>query len=120
MMVRSIATTSDPHGGSVPDDFKYRAFLSYSHADSGAAKRVHGSLEGFPIDKDLVGRVTPTGAVPGTLRPIFRDRQDFDAGASLGDKTRPPSSCSPRLIRREATTSTRRFASSGRATRTGR
>jgi len=87
MMVRSIATTSDPHGGSVPDDFKYRAFLSYSHADSGAAKRVHGSLEGFPIDKDLVGRVTPTGAVPGTLRPIFRDRQDFDAGASLGDKT---------------------------------
>ncbi len=71
----------------MPEALKYRAFLSYSHADTGAAKRVHGRLEGFPIDKDLVGRVTPVGAVPEALRPIFRDRQDFDAGASLGEKT---------------------------------
>jgi tetratricopeptide (TPR) repeat protein len=27
------------------------------------------------------------GAIPKTLRPIFRDRQDFDAGASLGAET---------------------------------
>ena len=66
---------------------KYRAFLSYSHADSGVAKRVHGRLEGFHIDKELVGRVTPQGAIPKTLRPIFRDRNDFDAGASLGTQT---------------------------------
>jgi tetratricopeptide (TPR) repeat protein len=66
---------------------KYRAFLSYSHADSGMAKRVHRHLEGFHIDKELVGRVTPLGAIPETLRPIFRDRNDFDAGASLGTQT---------------------------------
>ena len=69
------------------ETFKYRAFLSYSHADSGVAKRVHGRLEGFHIDKDVVGRDTPAGPVPATLRPIFRDRQDFDAGASLADET---------------------------------
>ena len=69
------------------ETFKYRAFLSYSHADTGAAKRVHGRLEGFHIDKDLVGRVTPAGPIPETLRPIFRDRLEFDAGRSLADET---------------------------------
>jgi tetratricopeptide (TPR) repeat protein len=69
------------------DTCKYRAFLSYSHADSGAAKRVHGRLEGFHIDKDVVGRNTPAGPIPETLRPIFRDRNEFDAGASLAEQT---------------------------------
>jgi tetratricopeptide (TPR) repeat protein len=69
------------------ETFKYRAFLSYSHADSGVAKRVHGRLEGFHIDKDVVGRDTPAGLVPATLRPIFRDRNEFDAGGSLAEQT---------------------------------
>ena len=51
------------------------------------AKKVHARLEGFPIDKDIVGCETPLGAIPTTLRPIFRDRNDFDAGASLGEQT---------------------------------
>jgi tetratricopeptide (TPR) repeat protein len=67
--------------------FKYRAFLSYSHADTAVVKRVHGRLESFPIDKDIVGRETPLGPIPKILRPIFRDRNDFDAGASLGEQT---------------------------------
>jgi tetratricopeptide (TPR) repeat protein len=70
---------------SVP--FKYRAFLSYSHRDTGAAKRLHGRLEGFRIDKDLVGRETPMGPIPKQLRPIFRDRHDFDAGRTLAAQT---------------------------------
>ena len=72
----------------MPDaDLKYRAFLSYSHADTGTALRVHSRLESFHIDKELVGRVTPAGPIPKALRPIFRDRNDFDAGASLGAET---------------------------------
>src|ERR1700682_3279202 len=69
------------------DPIKYRAFFSYSHADTGVAKRVHGRLEGFHIDKDLVGRETPMGQIPETLRPIFRDRYEFDAGGSLAEQT---------------------------------
>lgn len=69
------------------ETFKYRAFLSYSHADTRAAKRVHARLEGFHIDKELVGRETPTGPIPGALRPIFRDRYEFDAGGSLVEQT---------------------------------
>jgi hypothetical protein len=72
----------------LPDsDFKYRAFLSYSHADTGLALRVHRRLEGFYIDKELVGRFTPTGPIPKALRPIFRDRNDFDAGSALYAET---------------------------------
>jgi tetratricopeptide (TPR) repeat protein len=67
--------------------FKYRAFLSYSHRDTGWAKWLHARLEGFGIDKDLIGRETPVGPVPKTLRPIFRDREDFSGGHTLADAT---------------------------------
>jgi hypothetical protein len=66
---------------------KYRAFLSYSHRNVGWARWLHSRLEAFRIDKDLVGRATPLGPVPSTLRPIFRDREDFSAGHSLTEQT---------------------------------
>ena len=70
-----------------PVAFKYRAFLSYSHADTHWAKWLHKGLEAFKIDKDLVARETATGVIPKTLRPIFRDRDDFTAGHRLSDQT---------------------------------
>src|SRR5215467_649728 len=59
------------------------AFLSYAHADTAWAKWLHAALEGFRIDKDLVGGDTPLGPAPKTLRPIFRDREDFSGGHAL-------------------------------------
>ena len=35
---------------------RYRAFLSYSHRDTRAAKRLHARLEGFRVDKDIMVR----------------------------------------------------------------
>ncbi len=69
-----------------PIDFKYRAFLSYSHSDTPRAKWLHKRLEVFPL-RGLAGRETALGSVPKTLRPIFRDREDFSAGHSLTDQT---------------------------------
>jgi hypothetical protein len=66
---------------------KYRAFLSYSHRDTASAKWLHRALEAYRIDKDLAGRETVHGLVPKTLRPIFRDREDFSAGHSLTEQT---------------------------------
>ncbi len=66
---------------------KYRAFISYSHADTGWARWLHRALESFRIDKDLAGRETPAGTIPETLRPIFRDRDDFTAGKALSEQT---------------------------------
>ena len=70
-----------------PTAFKYRAFISYSHADTKWAKWLHRALESFRIDKDLIGRKTAAGTIPKALRPIFRDRDDFSAGHSLTDQT---------------------------------
>src|SRR5262245_5190827 len=70
-----------------PVQLKYRAFLSYARADIRWAKWLHGQLEGFRIDQDLVGRETSRGIVPKTLRPIFRDQEDFSAGDTLADAT---------------------------------
>jgi len=47
-----------------PLELKYRAFISYSHADATSAKWLHRALESFTIDKDLVGRETATGPIP--------------------------------------------------------
>lgn len=70
-----------------PAPFKYRAFLSYSHRDKAWGEWLHRALETYRIEKDLVGRATPTGPVPASLRPIFRDREDFSAGPSLAAAT---------------------------------
>jgi hypothetical protein len=70
-----------------PTPFKYRAFLSYSHRDKKWGEWLHRALETHRIDKDLVGRETPAGPVSKTLRPIFRDREDFSAGHSLTEQT---------------------------------
>jgi formylglycine-generating enzyme required for sulfatase activity len=68
-------------------DLKYRAFISYSHADTSWARWLHRGLEYFHIDKDLIGRETATGTILKALRPIFRDRDDFTAGHTLTEQT---------------------------------
>jgi hypothetical protein len=70
-----------------PVALKYRAFISYSHVDTASAKWLHRALEGFSIDKDLAGRETATGTIPKSLKPIFRDRDDFTAGHTLTEQT---------------------------------
>ncbi len=86
-------TCQNPH-------VKYRAFISYSHADTDSAKWLHRGLEVFRIDKDLVGRETATGAIPTALRPIFRDRDDFTAGHALTEQTLAALDASAALDRR--------------------
>jgi TIR domain-containing protein len=76
-----------PRTDCVATAIKYRAFLSYSHRDKAWAEWLQAALEAYRIDGDLVGRDTPLGRVPKTLRPIFRDREDFSAGHSLTEQT---------------------------------
>jgi hypothetical protein len=81
-----------------PIALKYRAFISYSHVDTSWARWLQGKLEGFRIDKDLVGRETATGTIPKNLRPIFRDRDDFMAGDTLAEQTLEALDASQALI----------------------
>src|SRR5262249_36903309 len=57
--------------------------MSYSHHDTAWAKWLHKALEDYRIGKDLIGRETPAGPVPKTLRPIFRAREGFSGGPRL-------------------------------------
>lgn len=58
-------------------DAGYRAFISYSHADSQVVEWLHGALEGCRIPAKLVGELTPLGPVPARLGRIFRDRDEL-------------------------------------------
>jgi hypothetical protein len=81
-----------------PIEIKYRAFISYSHTDARWAKWLHSSVEGFRVDKDLVGAATAMGPAPKSLRPIFRDRDEFTAGHTLTGQTRAAIDSSAALI----------------------
>src|SRR5262245_3316752 len=78
-------------------DFTYRAFLSYSHADTAWARWLHKHIEGFAV-RDLAGRDTARGPVPKRIAPIFRDREDFAAGHSLSTQTLAALKASEALI----------------------
>jgi hypothetical protein len=67
--------------------FKFSAFLSYAHADARWGTWLHKRLEGYKLDRELVGRVTP----PGQCRrrcDRSRDRDDFSGGQTLTDATK--------------------------------
>jgi tetratricopeptide (TPR) repeat protein len=64
--------------------FKYRAFISYSHSDESWAKWLHKSLETYRVPKHLVGRQTEFGPVPERLAPVFRDRDELATATNLG------------------------------------
>ena len=67
-------------------NFKYRAFISYSHADEKWARWLHRSLETYRIPKRLVGQETEFGPVPAKLTPVFRDRDELASATDLGAK----------------------------------
>jgi tetratricopeptide (TPR) repeat protein len=75
------------HMGTDIAAIRYRAFLSYSRQDVGWAKWLQARLQDFKIDPDLAGRQTALGPVPKTLRPIFRDPEDYSGSDALTDAT---------------------------------
>lgn len=77
---------------------RYRAFISYSHQDAAAGRRLHRRLERYVVPKRLVGRTTARGLVPRRLGPIFRDREDLPAADSLSDEVRAALAGSASLV----------------------
>jgi tetratricopeptide (TPR) repeat protein len=62
---------------------KYRAFLSYSHADQKWARWLHRALESYRLPGHLTA--SDGRALPKKLSPIFRDRDELPSAASLSD-----------------------------------
>ncbi len=77
---------------------KYRAFLSYSHADARQAQSLHHFIEGYSIPKRLVGRETNQGIIPKRLRPVFKDRDELPSASDLGSEINEALKSSEHLI----------------------
>ena len=65
---------------------RYKAFISYSHADEAWATWLHKALEAYRVPTKLVGRESPVGAIPKKLFPIFKDRDELASAHQLGSE----------------------------------
>lgn len=64
---------------------RYRAFISYSHADEVAARWLQRALEGYRPPATL--RASRPN-LPGRLYPVFRDRDELASAHDLSDSIR--------------------------------
>lgn len=78
--------------------YRYRAFVSYAHADQKWANWLVDALESFRVPRRLVGRETPVGPIPRSLGPLFFDRDELGTVADLSASIRRALSESAFLI----------------------
>lgn len=72
---------SDPHA------VRFRAFVSYSHADAAVAQKLHRKIEAYRLPQHLRGRYT-ADPDKGRLGRIFRDREDLPAAEDLSESVK--------------------------------
>lgn len=65
--------------------FRYKAFISYSWADAAWGKWLHHAIETYRTPRALIGTDGRHGPVPARLYPLFKDREEEAAGASIGE-----------------------------------
>ena len=75
-----VETPTQPRGWGL----RYRAFISYSHADAHRAAWLHRRLEAYRLPSRLRGGTGEHGPLPERLTPIFRDRDDLSSAGQLG------------------------------------
>lgn len=61
-------------------EFRYKAFISYSHSDERQATWLHQSLERYRVPKSL-----DSVFAGKKLTPVFRDREELSSGSNLSD-----------------------------------
>jgi tetratricopeptide (TPR) repeat protein len=63
---------------------KYKAFISYTHADEAWAKWLQRALERYRVPGRLVQALRGQRELPRRLYPVFRDRSELSSSANLG------------------------------------
>lgn len=79
-------------------EFRYKAFISYSHRDEEWGQWLQKSLESYRIPRRLVGSPGRHGEVPARVAPVFRDREDLSSAADLTSSVREELAASETLI----------------------
>ncbi len=68
------------------EEYKYAAFVSYSHRDRRWVSWLHPALERYKTPRALVGRATQRGGtVPASLFPVFGDRYELPTASDLAE-----------------------------------
>jgi hypothetical protein len=62
--------------------YRYKAFISYAHADESWARWLHRSLETYRVPRRLVQEA---GLASDRLTPVFRDRDELSTAGSLSE-----------------------------------
>lgn len=105
---------------------RYRAFLSYSHADEKWARWLMRRLESYRVPSKLVGTPGRDGPIPAKLGQMFRDRDELPSAgdlsstisAALADSSALVVICSPASARsRWVNAEVEAFRASGRGDR---
>jgi hypothetical protein len=65
-------------------EFRYRAYISYSHADERWAAWLQRALESYRVPARLAS-LPGAGPLPRRIAPVFRDREDLSSAHSLTD-----------------------------------
>ncbi len=79
-------------------EFRYKAYISYSHSDESWASWLHRALESYRVPRNLVGKATGAGEVPSRIRPVFRDRDDLSSATDLGSTVKQALADSENLV----------------------
>lgn len=79
-------------------EFRYKAFMSYSHKNEASAERLHRALESYRVPRNLIGKKKGGGKIPARIRPVFRDRDDLSSSSDLKDTVKQALSDSENLI----------------------
>lgn len=69
-------------------EYRYWAFISYSHSDEVWATWLHRTLERYRLPRGVAGADFRGEKVPTHLRPVFLDRDELAGGSDLGGKLR--------------------------------
>ncbi|EKO39306.1 MAG: WD40 repeat-containing protein [Solidesulfovibrio magneticus str. Maddingley MBC34] len=71
---------------SAVSDYKYFAFISYSHRDKKWGDWLHKAIETYKIPKRLQTEEQEGNVLPKRLFPVFRDREELPTSADLGEQ----------------------------------
>lgn len=82
----------------MPDARRYRAFISYSHADEAWARWLMRRLETYRVPRRLVGTDGAHGRIDARLGAFFRDRDELTASGDLGATIREALAASEWLV----------------------
>ncbi len=79
-------------------EYRYKAFISYSHSDKRWANWLHRSLEMYRVPRRLRGYEGEFGKIEERIRPVFKDREELGVAHSLTDEIRNALESSEALI----------------------